>query len=131
VPLRSPPGPEPTVVIAGPIACADVPGLCERVLALLRSSGADEIVCDVRALGRPDAGTVNALARLQLTARRAGARIRLRHASRELQELLIFVGLDAAVPVGVRLRVEPIREAEEREEPLGVEERVEPGDPAV
>ena len=117
------------LVIAGPVTCADVPGLCARVAALLDGAGGGRVViCDVAALGRPDAATVGALARLQLTARRLGGRIRLRHASPELRELLSFLGLDEVVPV---LVVEPGREAEEREHPLGVEERVEPGDPPV
>ena len=50
------------------------------------------IVCDVGALV-PDVLTVDTLARLQLTARRAGHEIRLRHASGELRELLAFAGL--------------------------------------
>jgi len=71
-----------------------------------------------------DVGTVGALARLQLAARRAGVDLRLRVASQELRELIAFLGLDEA------LRVEPRREAEEREEPLGVEEERELGDGA-
>jgi ABC-type transporter Mla MlaB component len=117
------------LVIAGPVTCADVPGLCARIAALLDAGGgARVVICVVAALGRPDAGTVGALARLQLTARRLGGRIRLRHASPELRELLSFLGLDEVVPV---LVVEAGREPEEREHPLGVEERVEPGDPPV
>src|SRR5215212_1833832 len=105
--LRPPPEPDPRVlVIAGPIACADVPGLSARVTALLGAGGARVVVCDVAALGRPDAATVGALARLQLTARRLGGRIRLRHASPELRELLSFLGLDEVVPA---LVVEPGR----------------------
>ena len=49
--------------------------------------------CDVGGPRLPDAATVDALARLQLAARRLGLEIRLRHASSELQELLAFVGL--------------------------------------
>jgi hypothetical protein len=66
------------------------------------------IVCDVGALA-PDAATVDALARLQLTARRVGHEILLRDASTELQELLDFVGLRDV------LRVEAGRQAEQRE----------------
>jgi hypothetical protein len=82
------------------------------------------IVCDVGALA-PDAVAVDTLARLQLTARRLGLEIRLRHASKELQELLAFVGLDDA------LRVEAGGQAEKREQRLGVEEERELDDPAV
>ena len=37
--------------------------------------------------------TVDALARLQLAARRHGCQVRLRHASSELLELVTFMGL--------------------------------------
>jgi hypothetical protein len=72
-----------------------------------------------------DASTVDALARLQLAARRAGVDLRLRHATRELRELLAFAGLEEA------LRVEARRQPEEREERLGVEEEGQLGDPAL
>jgi hypothetical protein len=41
----------------------------------------------------PDAAAIDTLARLQLTARRLGLELRLRHASNELQDLLAFAGL--------------------------------------
>jgi ABC-type transporter Mla MlaB component len=119
------------LVIGAPIACADVPGLCERVRRRAAESDADVIVCDVRGLVRPDALTVNALARLQLTARRLGRRVRLLDAPPQLLDLLRFFGLDEALPAAADLVVEPLGQAEEREEPRGVEERVEPGDPPV
>jgi hypothetical protein len=50
------------------------------------------ISCDVGALP-PDAAAIDTLARLQLTARRLGLELRLRHASSELQDLLAFAGL--------------------------------------
>ena len=78
--------------------------------------------CDVGALA-PDAVTVDALARLQLAARRAGLEIRLSHASSELEELVAFAGLAEV------LRVEPRRQAEEREQRLRVEEEREFLDP--
>jgi hypothetical protein len=80
------------------------------------------IVCDVGALA-PDAVTVDTLARLQLTARRLGLEIRLRHASSELQELLAFLGLRDV------LRVQAGGQAEERKQRLGVEEKRELSDP--
>jgi STAS domain len=80
------------------------------------------IVCDVGALA-PDAVAVDALARLQLTARRHGLEIRLRHASSELRELLTFVGLHHV------LGVEAGGEAEQREQRVGVEEEREFADP--
>ena len=52
------------------------------------------------ALDRPDAVTIDALARLQLTARRLGCRLRLRHASPELRELVAFMGLRRSLRFG-------------------------------
>ncbi len=70
----------------------------------------------------PDLATVDALARLQLAARRLGRSIRLRHASRELRELLSLAGLSDVLPCGAELLVETERQAEEREEARGVQE---------
>jgi ABC-type transporter Mla MlaB component len=78
--------------VRGPIARGDLPGLCERICELLEDSGAGVAVCDVRSVDT-DAVTVDALARLQLAARRHGCRVRLRHASNELRELVAFMGL--------------------------------------
>lgn len=113
---------EVVLVIEGPIADGDVPGLCERVRYLLEGSGADLVICDVEALVDPGICTVDALARLQLSARRLGCRIRLRHATPELQELLALVGLGAVVPLWLQ------GQTEQREQPRGVKERVEPDD---
>jgi ABC-type transporter Mla MlaB component len=49
-------------------------------------------VCDVSGV-EPDAVVVDALARLQLGARRTGCRVRLRNASPELLDLVAFMGL--------------------------------------
>ena len=83
--------------IGGPIARADLPGLCERVCALLERGRAGVAICDVSGVD-PDAVTVDALARLQLAARRHGCRVRLRHASDELRELVAFMGLTEVLP---------------------------------
>jgi hypothetical protein len=122
-------------VIAEPIADGDVPGLCERLrLVLLERREAGVLVCDVAALGA-DVRTVDALARLQLTARRLGCPIRLERASPELEQLLAFVGLG----LGLGLGLAPGRglgpglgpQPEEREQPGGIEERVDGGDAAA
>jgi ABC-type transporter Mla MlaB component len=83
--------------VHGPISRADLPGLCERVCALLERSGADVALCDVRGVG-PDGVTIDALARLQLGARRHGCQVRLRNASSELLELVAFMGLRDVLP---------------------------------
>ena len=57
--------------VTGPIARGDLPGLCDRVCRLLDERKPGIAFCDVR--GVPvDAVTVDALARLQLAARRRG-----------------------------------------------------------
>jgi hypothetical protein len=82
------------------------------------------IACQVGAVPA-DAVTVDALARLQLAARRRGLDIRLCGASGELRDLLVLCGLRDV------LRVEPGGQAEEREQGIGVEEEGEPSDPAL
>jgi ABC-type transporter Mla MlaB component len=79
--------------IEGPIARSDLPGLCNRVRSVLEGSGAEVALCDVRTVAEVDAVTVDALARLQLLARRLGCQVRLRNASDELVELVAFMGL--------------------------------------
>jgi ABC-type transporter Mla MlaB component len=83
-----------TVVFAldGPIVRTDLPLLCERIGALLESTGAEVAFCDVSRV-EPDAVSVDALARLQLAARRRGCQARLRGASNELLDLFAFMGL--------------------------------------
>ncbi len=83
--------------ISGPITRADLPGLCGRVCALLDRSGADVALCEVTGV-EPDAVTVDALARLQLAARRHGCRVRLCNASDDLIDLITFMGLRDVLP---------------------------------
>ena len=83
--------------IRGPIARTNLPGLCDRVCALLARSTAEVALCDVRDVD-PDAVTVDALARLQLAAGRHGCQVRLRHASDELLDLVTFMGLRDVLP---------------------------------
>ncbi|HEV7806181.1 MAG TPA: hypothetical protein VGO80_10195 [Solirubrobacteraceae bacterium] len=120
------PSTEPAIAvlaIAAPIADGDVAGLCERLRAVARGSNAQVVVCDVRSLAA-DARTVDALARLQLAARRLGCRIRLHRASPELDALLSFLGLAEVIGSAGGRR----RQAEQREQPRGVEERVDRDD---
>jgi ABC-type transporter Mla MlaB component len=78
--------------IAGPIARGDLPGLCDRICRLLRRNTVELALCDVAGV-EVDAVTVDALARLQLAAKRRGCRVTLRNASNELRELVAFMGL--------------------------------------
>jgi ABC-type transporter Mla MlaB component len=90
--MATPPRETIAFAIHGPILRSDLPGLCDRVCAILTDAPADEAFCDVRGV-EPDAVTVDALARLQLAARRRGCRVRLRNASPTLLDLVAFMGL--------------------------------------
>jgi hypothetical protein len=83
--------------VRGPIAPSDLPGLCDRVCALLGERRAGVAYCDVEGV-EPDAVTVDALARLQLAAKRYGCRVRLQNASPDLRGLVAFMGLDDVLP---------------------------------
>ena len=94
------------VVVAGDPSALESPGAC-----------------------RPDLGLVDALARLQVAARRSGCSVRLREVSDQLAGLLDLVGLGAAVGAP-ELALEAGGEAEEREQ-LGIQEVVPLDDPPV
>ena len=83
--------------IRSPIGRDDLPGLCARVCALLETTRAAVVLCDVSGV-QADAVTVDALARLQLAACRHGCRVRLHGASSELRELVAFMGLRDVLP---------------------------------
>ncbi|MEU9555278.1 STAS domain-containing protein [Streptomyces fumanus] len=110
------------LVLPGSVSREETPRLCDEVRGLLERTGTGVVVCDAGGLGPgpPGLETIELLARLQLTARRAGGLIRLRAPRPALRALLDLVGL----PIEVE------RQPEQREPPLGVEEAVEPGDPA-
>lgn len=83
--------------VRGPIARGDLPGLCARVGRLLEAGRADVAYCAVDGVPA-DAVTVDALARLQLAARRHRCRVRLRSASTELLALVDLMGLADVLP---------------------------------
>jgi ABC-type transporter Mla MlaB component len=117
------------LVVRGRIGRADGAALCERARLLLGDGHHAVVVCNVGALTDADIETIEALARLQLTARRLGGTVRLRHASAELRELLHLAGLGAVVPCSAGLPFQPRGQAEHREEPRRVEEEGDPADP--
>ena len=82
-------------------------------------------MCDTSTFEQPDLSTVADLARLQLAARRLDFDVVLRNAPAALLELVAFVGLADVLPVELQ------RQAEEREERLGVEEERELDDPSL
>ena len=73
------------------------------------------LVCDASAL-EADVRSVDHLARMQLAAHRIDLHVKLRRVPQELHALLTFMGLADA------LGVEPVGQAEQREDALGVEE---------
>lgn len=109
------------LVLPAAVSRDDVARLCADVRVLLESTGAGVVVCDAAGFGPPGLAAVDALARLELAARRTGGRIRVRAPAPALRALLDLVGL----------RFEVEGEVEEREPALRVEEEVEPGEPAV
>jgi ABC-type transporter Mla MlaB component len=116
------------LIIKGPIERDHIPCLCERAVALVEGSEARHVICDVGALVDPDVVAIDALARLQLTVRRLGCRIRVRHACEDLQDLLTLTGLSHIIAPCPESGVDPGREVESGEEPRGVEEETDPGD---
>ncbi|MET7302729.1 STAS domain-containing protein [Embleya sp. NPDC005575] len=133
-PSETPTAPPGALIVYAPLVRADVPGLCTRLLTLLSGDPADPFPCDVSALTRPDLAAIEALARLQLTARGLHRRIRLHSASGELCDLLTLTGLDSIVPTGpgpaatLGPGIQCRRETEQREQVRDVEERVEADD---
>ncbi len=74
------------------------------------------------AVSSPDLGTVDAVSRLRMSVFHMGYLLRLRDATPELEELLTLCGLgDSSFLVTER-------QPEQGEEPVGVEEEVEPCD---
>jgi ABC-type transporter Mla MlaB component len=105
-----------------PLERDDLAALCDRVRALLEEADPGPVTCDVGRLGSPDAVTLEALARIQLAARRLGHALELRHACGELLGLLALTGL------GDALGLEVVGEPEQREQVRRVEEEADPGD---
>ena len=85
------------IAIRGPLERRDLPGLYLRVCALLEANKGSVIECDVGGCAA-DAVAVEALARLQLGARRHQARVRIVNASDELGELVALFGLRDVLP---------------------------------
>lgn len=121
------------VTLTGVVDRVAIPALCEQLRARLSTmeAGTCDVVCDAGALLVADIVAVEALARLQLTARRLGHRLQLRDASAELRALLALTGLTGVVPVAPLRSGEAQRHTEQREQPLGVEEEGHTGDPPL
>lgn len=112
-----------TLAVGAAVTRADIAGLCTGLAALVDGRERGVVVCDVSGVGRPSVVTVEALARLGLTARRHGWRLVLDGAGPDLRALVRLLGLAGALP-------EAGREPEQREQPGGVEEVADPRDPS-
>ena len=91
---------EPTTIvftIYGPIERGDLAGLCARVCALFERTRPQVAFCELDGV-RADAVVADALARLQLGARRRGCQVRLRDAPADVLALLAFMGLSEVLP---------------------------------
>jgi hypothetical protein len=108
--------------VGATVTRADIPLLCADLAELLRGRGPGLVVCDVANVVRPDVVAVEALARLQVTARRHGWRLVVNGAGPGLLQLVGLLGLTEALP-------EPGRQPEEGEQAGGVEEVVHRRDP--
>ncbi|GIF73489.1 hypothetical protein [Asanoa siamensis] len=74
----------------------EILGLCERLASLRRPV---RVVVCVTAIAHPDMLTVEALARICLTARRHDCEVAVEGACARLIELVTLTGLDGVVPI--------------------------------
>lgn len=116
------------LVVGGAEGRCDAASLCDDLVRALNGRRVELVVCDVGALREPDLGSVDALARVQLTAQRLGCRVRLDGATQGLRELLALVGLREVVPCEAASDLQARGEAEGREEARGIQEEGDPTD---
>jgi len=125
------PHPKTIVLVVDSLEPDDVPALLEPIGPGMVRGDTTVILCDLARLADADIATVDALARLALRARRMGCAVNLRDPATELLELVGLAGLGEVLPCAPRSGVEVVGQSEEREEPLGVEEERDAGDPAL
>ena len=125
------PQPKTIVLVVDSLEPDDVTGLIDRAGPGIVRGDTTIILSDLARLADADLATVDALARLALRARRMGCVVCLRDPSTELLELVGLAGLGEVLPCVPGSVVEMIGQPEEREEPLGVEDERDAGDPAV
>ena len=82
------------VRVDGLLAAHAVPRLCEQLVILVDCAGVGRLNVDLGQLDEPDIATIDALARLALTARRRSARVTVRTTNGALEQLLGLAGLD-------------------------------------
>jgi ABC-type transporter Mla MlaB component len=117
------------VAVRPHLAREEVRALGEQLVRRLSEGDVAEVQVDVSSVRRPDVAYIDALARIQLVARRQDSRVRLIGPCSRLLELLVLVGLeDTFRDEGDTSGLELHREPEHREQPLDVEVGVDPGD---
>lgn len=81
--------------LGGTVTRAVIPALCADLATRIAAgaAGAGDVVCDVAGVAGPDVATVEALARLSLTARRHGRRLVVTGAGPDLRRLIDLLGL--------------------------------------
>ena len=89
---------ELVLTVSGSLGPDEIADLQRRVTLLLNRADPRPIVCDVSCVVDPDMSAIEALARVQLAARRAGREIQLRHRCAGLQELVDLAGLRETLP---------------------------------
>jgi hypothetical protein len=107
--------------VGATVTRADIPVLCVGLTELLRGRAGDVVICEVADVAEPDVVTVEAVARLRLTARRHGRRLVVSGAGPDLLRLVRLLGLADALP-------QAGRQPEQREQTGGVEEVVDSRD---
>ena len=118
------------VAVRPHLARDEVRALGEELVRGLSVGDVAEVQVDVSSIRAPDIVCIDALARMQLVARRQGSQVRLIGPWPRLMELLALVGLeDMFSDEGDASGVELHRQPEHREQPVDVEVGVDPGDP--
>jgi ABC-type transporter Mla MlaB component len=83
--------------VRGPLARDDLPALYDRFCALVGEHAPAHVVCDVTDVAA-DAVAVDALARMQLAARRRDCVVTLTGVTLELRALVALMGLTNVLP---------------------------------
>ena len=110
------------------MAPTELDWLCRCIGLLLEHDEVNAVVCDVGGLSEPDAGCVDALARLQLSIRRSGGQLQIHNVCARLHELLELAGLLEVLPIKAELGIQTSGQSEQGKERVGVEEEGDPRD---